>query len=83
MKMKKFALVAGLAATATLVALAPVAAAGGSGDGSTSNEYKQPAVPAASEGTTATQTSVIVYETAATTMATPSASPILKAAGGS
>ena len=79
MKLQKFALVAGLAATAALVALAPVAEAGGSGDGSTAGQFKQPAIPAVKEGATATQTSEIVFETAASTMATPSAAPTLKA----
>jgi hypothetical protein len=77
--MKKLALVFGLAATAALVVLAPLAGASGSGDSSLDGQYKQPDVPAATEGSTVTQTPTIAIETAASTLAVPSAAPTVKA----
>ena len=77
--MKKLALVFGLAATAALVVLAPLAGASGSGDSSLDGQYKQPDVPAATEGSTVTQAPTIAIETAASTLAVPSAAPTVKA----
>jgi hypothetical protein len=79
--MNKLVLVLGLAATAALVALAPLAGASGSGDSSTDGQYTQPNVPAATEGSTVTQTPTIAIETAASTLAVPSASPTALAGG--
>jgi hypothetical protein len=77
--MKKLAFLSGLAATAALVVLAPLAGASGSGDSSLDGQYTQPNVPAATEGSTVTQAPTVAIETAASTLSTPSAAPTLKA----
>lgn len=77
--MKKIAFAFGLAATAALVALAPLAGASGSGDSSLDGQYKQPNVPAATEGSTVTESPTLAVETAASTLAVPSAVPSVKA----
>lgn len=77
--MKKIAFAFGLAATGALVALAPLAGASGSGDSSLDGQYKQPSVPAATVGSTVTQAPSLAVETAASTLATPSAVPSVKA----
>jgi hypothetical protein len=77
--MKKLALAFGLAATAALVVLAPLAGASGSGDSSLDGQYKQPNVPAATVGSTITQAPTLAIETADSTLSVPSAAPTLKA----